>query len=142
MQVWKCSALIWWRGAQHRFKKKLHPFKKKKKESLILIFFWGVEYDVECFCGATGADYTKYGESDNCRENGRGGKWAINVYTVWTNNSFLKNKGKLLLKLYLTFFKKKFASQKQCEITTKNLPHFSYQKINVRRAFLHTLIFW
>ena len=33
----------------------------------------------------------------------------------------------------------KFASPKQCKITTKNLPYFSYQKINVWKGGLHQI---
>ena len=41
-----------------------------------------MEYDVQCFCSETGNDYTRHGESQDCRENGRGEYFSMNVYNV------------------------------------------------------------
>jgi len=43
--------------------------------------YFGLEFDVECWCGAVNVDqYQKHGASKNCAKNGRGGKWAMMVY--------------------------------------------------------------
>ena len=48
------------------------------------------------------------------------------AYLFWDSETW-----KIAFKIFAYFPFQKLASQKQCEITTKNLPYFSYQKINV-----------
>ena len=56
---------------------------------IVFVFFFssGIENNNECFCGFDSDDYTKYGRSKNCRENGRGEYHAINIYTTSWNIS-------------------------------------------------------
>jgi len=49
----------------------------RKRGSMLM----GYEFASECFCGAAGEDYSRYGVADSCK-NGRGGHLSLNVYRV------------------------------------------------------------
>ena len=56
--------------------------------------FFAVQYSTECFTAANAGDtYQKYGESDGCNANGRGGGWAQNVYQIVCKECSLKSLG-------------------------------------------------
>ena len=47
--------------------------------------FFGLQYNVECFCSKSFADSTQYGPSTACNDYGRdgyGGRWSINLYEI------------------------------------------------------------
>merc|ERR1712194_917996 len=44
--------------------------------------YHGHQYQSECWCGSESEDYTIFGASSTCPENGLGASYAMNVYLI------------------------------------------------------------
>ena len=72
-----------------------NPIEDCKKHAMKLGFsVFAVQYNVECFTAANaGETYKKYGVSNGCNAEGRGGGWAQNVYQIKCKDCSVKSMG-------------------------------------------------